>query len=291
MSKHNLNIHQYSFKELLELFDLSDTISVDDLKRAKKKVLMTHPDKSKLPSEYFLFYKKAFEIIYSFYENKVKESVEVPKEKIDYEALDSSNSKEIKQQMDNVMKNMDERDFQKKFNTLFEKNIIKKESIDNSWFKNESPQFDMNNTTKDNMGAQFNQLKQQNKIVKHNDIRTLNGRGTNLYDEELDNYIDCDPFSKLKFDDLRRVHKDETIMSVSENDINNMKTYNSVESLKFDRGQTLTPIDKQKAENMIQNNYKLKEQDIQQKQYQANLNTIKYEEKNKSVLANFLRLT
>ena len=42
---------------------------------------------------------------------------------------------------------------------------------------------------------------------------------------------------------------------------------------------------------MIQNNYKLKEQDIQQKQYQANLNTIKYEEKNKSVLANFLRLT
>ena len=74
---------------------------------------------------------------------------QVPKEKIDYETLDNINSKEIKQQMDNVMKNMDERDFQKKFNTLFEKNIIKKESIDNSWFKNESPQFDMNNTTKD----------------------------------------------------------------------------------------------------------------------------------------------
>ena len=72
MSTHNLNIHQYSFKELLELFDLSNTISVEDLKRAKKKVLMTHPDKSRLPSEYFLFYKKAFEIIYSFYENKVK---------------------------------------------------------------------------------------------------------------------------------------------------------------------------------------------------------------------------
>ena len=58
MSTHNLNIHQYSFKELLELFDLSNTISVEDLKRAKK-VLMTHPDKSRLLSEYFLFYKKA----------------------------------------------------------------------------------------------------------------------------------------------------------------------------------------------------------------------------------------
>ena len=87
MSKHNLNIHQYSFKELLELFDLSNTISVEDLKRAKKKVLMTHPDKSKLHSEYFLFYKKAFDIIYYFYENKVKELAQVPKEKIDYETL------------------------------------------------------------------------------------------------------------------------------------------------------------------------------------------------------------
>ena len=35
-----------------------------------------------------------------------------------------------------------------------------------------------------------------------------------IYMMKNDNYIDYDPFSKLKFDDLRRVHKDETIMSV-----------------------------------------------------------------------------
>ena len=57
---HNLDIAMYSFKELLDLFNLSYNISIDELKQAKKRVLMTHPDKSKLGPEYFLFYKKAY---------------------------------------------------------------------------------------------------------------------------------------------------------------------------------------------------------------------------------------
>ena len=54
---HNLKIENYSFEELLGLFDLTYNIDIEELKKAKKKVLMIHPDKSKLPSEYFLFYK------------------------------------------------------------------------------------------------------------------------------------------------------------------------------------------------------------------------------------------
>ena len=57
---HNLNIHMYKFDEILGLFDLTYDISIEDMKRAKKKVLMTHPDKSRLPPDYFLFYKKIF---------------------------------------------------------------------------------------------------------------------------------------------------------------------------------------------------------------------------------------
>lgn len=49
-SNHNLNIQMYSFKDILNLFDIeSQRISIDDLKRSKMKVLMTHPDKSRLP--------------------------------------------------------------------------------------------------------------------------------------------------------------------------------------------------------------------------------------------------
>ena len=57
--EHNLDIHMYSLKDILDLFDLDYDINIDDLKRAKKKVLMTHPDKSRLDAKYFLFYKKA----------------------------------------------------------------------------------------------------------------------------------------------------------------------------------------------------------------------------------------
>ena len=60
---HNLDIHMYSLSEVLNLFDLDYDISMDGLKRAKKRVLMMQPDKSKLPPEYFLFYKKAFDMV------------------------------------------------------------------------------------------------------------------------------------------------------------------------------------------------------------------------------------
>ena len=57
MKNHNLEISTYSLNDILGLFDLTYNISIYDLKRAKKTVLMTHPDKSKLGPEYFLFYK------------------------------------------------------------------------------------------------------------------------------------------------------------------------------------------------------------------------------------------
>jgi len=50
MKSHNLDVNMYSLKEILELFHLDYDISVEDLKQAKKQVLSTHPDKSKLSS-------------------------------------------------------------------------------------------------------------------------------------------------------------------------------------------------------------------------------------------------
>ena len=47
---HNLDIHMYSLKDLLGLFNTDYNMTFEDLKRAKKQVLMTHPDKSKLPA-------------------------------------------------------------------------------------------------------------------------------------------------------------------------------------------------------------------------------------------------
>lgn len=46
----NLEIKNYSFKEILKLFEMNDgqDISIEDMKKAKMKVLSMHPDKLKL---------------------------------------------------------------------------------------------------------------------------------------------------------------------------------------------------------------------------------------------------
>ena len=89
MTSHNLDIQNYTYPELLQLFDLKDNsyLTIEDIKRAKHKVLMIHPDKSNLPSEYFLFYKKAFELVHEQFQNTQKEHQTVPHENPDYTPL------------------------------------------------------------------------------------------------------------------------------------------------------------------------------------------------------------
>lgn len=65
-----------------------------------------------------------------------------------------------------------------------------------------------------------------------------------------------------------------------------------MEHLKQDRErQTLTPMEKQDAEKIMNDRRREKETWIRQKQYEASLQSMKNEEKNKSVLSSFLRLT
>ena len=46
----------YNLEDLLRLFHLDYNFNEEQLKSAKKIVLKTHPDKSQLPKEYFLFF-------------------------------------------------------------------------------------------------------------------------------------------------------------------------------------------------------------------------------------------
>jgi hypothetical protein len=55
--------------------------------------------------------------------------------------------------------------------------------------------------------------------------------------------------------------------------------------------QSLTPIEKAEAERILAMNQKQQETVIMQKQYNSNLKSMEYAEKNKTVLSNFLRLT
>ena len=70
----DLNIDNYDLTDLLALFRLEFDFKEDDLKRVKKSVMKTHPDKSGLDKKYFLFFTSAYKIIFSIYEFRYKSS-------------------------------------------------------------------------------------------------------------------------------------------------------------------------------------------------------------------------
>ena len=296
---HNLNIQNYNFQELLDLFNLQYNFNLDDLKIAKKIVLRMHPDKSKLSGEYFLFYKKAFDIIVNYYNNNHKQNNIVPNKEIIYDSNNDDNYDDnTNKHVSKIINNINKEDFNNKFNNLFDKNMVSNINTEkNKWFSEDNNIFNTKDqVNSNNMGQVFDQMKnQQNGLVKYNGVQSLyinSNSGTQLYDDDNDdNYITNDPFSKLKFDDLRKVHKNETIFSVRENDIQKVKKYNSVDEYMHVRSnQNTSPLEKQEAEQLLLQQQTDKQHIITNKHHQAQLNTMNYTKKNKEILSTFLQI-
>ena len=296
---HNLDIHMYKFNEILELFGLSYNITMDDIKRVKNTVLKTHPDKSGLPSDYFLFYKKAFDVIVQYYNETQKTSASVPQQNPIYEpASISNNNKSIDKQVHQSLNKMDKNDFSQKFNALFEKNM--QTQIDpnkNEWFTSETPLYNVPKANSSSgIARAIDQIKETTSaITKYRGIEEIMVRstGTSLYEDEDDGiYVSCDPFSKLKFDDLRKVHKDQTVFAVKESDFQNRQQYKSYDDLnKVRNSMDLTPLEKENAERILREKEQQKREFILAKQHESNLKTMEYSKKNQSIVSSFLRLT
>uniref|UniRef100_A0A6C0KJS4 J domain-containing protein n=1 Tax=viral metagenome TaxID=1070528 RepID=A0A6C0KJS4_9ZZZZ len=294
---HNLNISTYSLDELLGLFDISShhTITLEDMKRAKKKVLMLHPDKSKLGPEYFLFYKKALDIVAQYFQHQNRQHLDVAAQNTKYSAPVAPKSHN--QQINQSIQNMGTQQYQEKFNQLFEENMAKKiDPSKNAWFSNNDPIYEnVQAKSASQMSEVLATIKQKNHaMIQYSGVMDMqSSSGTNFYDDEEDasHYVSSDPFSKLKYDDLRKVHKDQTVFAVSESDYQKVPKYSSVDHFVRERGQTGPPIDKFEAEKILAHREREMQQKMMQRQHQSNLQTMHYEEKNKNILSSFLHLT
>jgi len=292
--EHNLDVHMYNLKELLELFEIYDyRIDLEQIKKAKRKVLMTHPDKSKLPSKYFLFYKKAFDIVYKFYDEQNKQNQTV--EKRSYKPIDEDpdDTNAVKMKINKVKTDK----FQKEFNKLFEENMTTKiDTSKNDWFKKEDNDFKIDTPVNSgNMGQIFRQMKKNNQdVMVYKGVQNMNyTTGESLYDDEDDNaYCSGDIFGKLKYDDLRKVHKDNTIFDVCETDYNKVQGFNNIQQLQTARNtQNLNPMNEQRANHMMEENERLYREKMMNKQHQSSLKSMEYAEKNKQVMGSlFLRI-
>jgi len=303
---HNLDIRQYTLDEIYALFGYSrETVTVEKLKMTKQRVLMTHPDKSGMPSDYFIFYKKALEVLATDYAemHRVEQS-ETQMKKLEqngYEYTHGGGEEEARMRVVAGKAATGER-FSKDFNRIFEEQMQQRvDESRNDWFRNDQATYDTSHVSKNNMAQSMEEIKRQQRAMTRytGGVREMTHHiGTRLYDatdgedDAEDVYITGDPFAKLKFEDLRRVHKDETVFQVSESDYNNVKSYKNVEEYGRARSsQQFDQISKDQGERILEQRERERAARIQQYQRQAYEQGLENERKQEAVKAMFLRLS
>lgn len=301
-TNHNLDINNYSSEEIFNLFDLDPhNLTHENLKEAKKKVLMMHPDKSNLDSDYFLFYINAFKIILQYFREINKQNQEITPENTEYKNIEKPVIKvNIKDKINKIEKN----EFNKWFNNQFEKNMTQKKNTSNyDWFKDHKSVFNVDSIDQPGqINDQLQKIKQSSKdMIKYTGVENMTyNNGTYIYDDDDDDetikntYVSSDIFGKLKFDDLRKVHKDQTVFAVSENDIHKVKKYSSMDHLIRERGMNskeYIPIEKSKCEELFKLEEKQRTEYFMKKQHKSYLKTNDFQNKNQTILSTFLNLT
>jgi hypothetical protein len=255
---------------------------------------MMHPDKSSLPKEYFLFYKKAFDVIVRMYENIQKVSKTV--EESDYYPHENESDDVRTKEFQKTLGKISQKTFQHNFNELFDKHMKKPPTNPqkNEWFTRTDAMYSEQAASSGEMVSVLEKIKeQQQSLTKYTGVVSMQytSHGNSFYDDDEDDqeYISSDPFSKLKYDDLRKVHKDQTVFSVRDSDMKNIRTFKTVEQYEQSR-EAVKPMEKSKAQRMLQEQDSFLQEKILQKQYQSELITMRNIDANKQVMSNFLRL-
>ena len=236
MDNFDLNIDNYDLEDLLNLFHLNYEFDENDLKRAKTLALKTHPDKSGLNKEVFLFFMKAYKMIESIYEFKLKRAKCARNTSYENEKMESDKKTLLLKKLDG----MKAKDFNKWFNKMFEKVKVNDDDVDSGygkWFKSDEDVNEETVTNKRDMEAVFNKKKAASReLVLHKGVNEMvHGGGYDLTRSRPEEYS-SDIFSKLQYDDLRKAHT-ETVVPVTHEDYLRRKKYNNVESLKKDRAE------------------------------------------------------
>jgi hypothetical protein len=273
----DLDINNYGYAELLTLFKLDSDYGEKDLKEAKKIVLKMHPDKSKLPSKYFLFFSKAFKAIVQIYEFKNKSE----------KKCDIKNVKEYKEMIKIVPKKGDENSralkkfveendmsdplkFNAWFNGQFDKAQINASAEDDGyeeWFKtNQREDGQTNDDNNSNNSNNSNNKKSKEEIsrefakkkaglksmIKYEGVQEMysNDLGASaLYGSSSGEGYNSGLFTALSYQDLRQSHI-ETVIPVSEDDFEAIPKFNTVDEYQrhrdSDRGK-LVPLSEKEA--------------------------------------------
>jgi hypothetical protein len=253
----DLDITNYDYDDILKLFKLSNQFTIEDLKKAKKQVLSSHPDKSGLDKSYFLFFSSAYKILFNIYNFREKHS----------------STTNLNNYNENYNAHKDE------FNALLIQKVTSNKSSAqfNTWFNEQFESFKITNdydangygdwlTSKDENNNEENvKCKDMNSLHKIIEEKKQIARTQNLVIKkdvcEFNNTNYCDLtnskpedyssglFSKFQYEDLKKAHN-ESLIPVTNEDITN--NYSSLEDIRTKRAsQLLAPLKHDEAKSYL----------------------------------------
>lgn len=242
----DLNIDNYSLEDIVKLFKISYELTEKEMVNAKKITLSTHPDKSGLDRNIFIFFKKAYDILYKIYNLREKKTSYIDDKEYELD-LDEEDKKEI---LKKIM-NKKGKDFNVWFNTMFE-NIVKKEEHGyGDWIKSNKDIEVINVKNKAEMDKMFLKKKKECKeLINFKGVKDMEFSNGTLINE-LDKKYQSNVFSKLGYDDLKRAHV-ESVIPVTMEDYEKKKKYNNVEEYKLERSRTnINALSKEESRNIM----------------------------------------
>jgi hypothetical protein len=256
----DLDINNYNLQDILSLFKIPVNFDEDDLKMAKQMVLKTHPDKSKLPSEYFMFYSKAYKMLYSVWDFRKRGDVDKKNPKNTEYSTNTNEDKNIllDKFFESNEKFKNSSNFNKWFNEQFEKNKMYNESEDNGygdWLKTDDGIDNIKNVSMATMKQEFDKKKEiaRSLIIREDVQETWSNNSISA--SELSNDIpgtyDSGLFSGLGFQDLYKAHT-ETVIPVTDEDYDKQQKFGSVnEYVSYRNKQDTKPLSEKHAQQYL----------------------------------------
>lgn len=260
----DLDINNYQLDDLYNLFGLNKSyyLTEEALKTAKKIVLKTHPDKSRLDPKYMIFFNQAYERLKSIYDHQNKrQSAQSTYLHTQTARDDDSNHGHGEllnayfEQNKHLKKGSE---FNQWFNEQFEKHRVENplEQGYGDWLKSdEDIDFTSGRIHKNDMAREMEKRK---KVVQEKALMTYTGVSSTYASTSFGgsslmelNGSTFDDGGNAGYSDLKQAYV-ESVIPVTEEDFHRSAQYRNVEEYKRAReAVNITPLSKEESMNIL----------------------------------------
>jgi len=282
MDNLDLDIENYSLNDILNLFHLAENFGKTELKSAKKMVLMTHPDKSKLDKEVFYFFAKAYKYLLFIFDFRHR-SDQTVRDNLDGSAQDAELIATIKEK----------KDFNKVFNELFEEHKMQNGFQENGyeeWLSSDTGMVAEAHTVNNMVDMKKAFLEEKKKamdVVKYTGVQDIVDNSHTELGGVAPTHYGSSMFSALQYEDVKVAHS-ENIIPVSEEDYDPTTQFNSVTQLQAFRGsQKMEPMTKVQTEKYFSDKQLLEKQESAHRAFLIAKQMEEAREKNNQFLSKF----